>query len=58
MLLGIKRPTKKPDIDNAIKAIADALNGVAYYDDSQIVYIEATKHYAEKPQTVVTLWEL
>lgn len=58
MLLGIKRPTKKPDIDNALKAIADALNGVAYYDDSQIVYVEATKHYAEQPQAVVTLWEL
>lgn len=58
MEIGWKRPTKKPDLDNAIKVIADALNGVAYYDDSQIVYVEATKHYGDPPQTIVTLWEL
>ncbi len=28
----IIRPTKKPDVDNIMKIIADSLNGVAYYD--------------------------
>lgn len=31
------RPTKRPDNDNLYKGITDALNGVAYHDDSQIV---------------------
>jgi Holliday junction resolvase RusA-like endonuclease len=30
-------PTKKPDIDNIIKVVADSLNGLAYKDDSCIV---------------------
>ena len=29
-------PTKKPDSDNIIKIILDALNDTAYFDDSQI----------------------
>ena len=32
-------PTKKPDIDNIEKIIEDALNGLAYKDDSQIVEV-------------------
>jgi len=47
MLAGDLRPTKKPDIDNIIKIIADALNGVCYHDDSQFVLVIAEKHYAE-----------
>ena len=58
MELGIKRPTSRPDADNLIKSIADSLNGLAYHDDSQIVYVEATKHYGDPPQTIVTLWAL
>lgn len=38
-------PTCKPDIDNVIKSILDALNGVAYCDDSQIVTLETVKRY-------------
>lgn len=36
-------PTKKPDIDNIVKIILDAMNGIAFYDDTQI-----TKLYVEK----------
>ena len=49
------RPTKKPDIDNVIKCIADSLNGVAYKDDSQIVTIRADKFYGEIPSVVVQI---
>lgn len=35
--------TFKPDIDNAEKLILDALNGVAYHDDSQITMLVAYK---------------
>lgn len=42
-------PTKKPDIDNIIKIVADALNGIAYYDDKQIISVYAKKAYSETP---------
>lgn len=43
MINGYVFPTKKPDGDNIIKAILDALNGAAYRDDSQIcrVYFDS-----------------
>ncbi len=46
-LAGLRRPTAKPDIDNTIKAIFDAINGVVWVDDSQVVAITAIKRYAE-----------
>lgn len=36
--------TMRPDIDNVIKIVGDALNGVAYVDDSQFVGAACTKH--------------
>lgn len=42
---GVLRPTVKPDVDNVIKAILDALNGVAFEDDRQIVQVECEKWY-------------
>lgn len=38
-------PTVKPDIDNVAKLVLDALNGIAYEDDAQVVAIAATKAY-------------
>ena len=35
--------TKRPDLDNVIKAVKDAGTGFLWYDDSQIVEIHATK---------------
>ena len=40
-----KRPEVRPDIDNIVKIVMDALNGVAYKDDSQVVDISARKVY-------------
>ena len=37
---------QKPDIDNLVKFVNDCLNGVAYWDDSQIVMIHADKTWA------------
>lgn len=39
------RPTTKPDCDNIIKVVLDALNGVAYYDDKQVVSVSCDKVY-------------
>jgi len=36
---------KRPDIDNYIKLVTDALNGLAYRDDGQIAIIHAEKWY-------------
>lgn len=36
--------TVKPDADNVAKAVLDALNGVAYADDAQVVSLRVTKH--------------
>ena len=47
--------TKKPDIDNLVKAVLDGLNGIAFKDDAQISTLCATKRYGEKPQAIVRL---
>lgn len=40
--------TARPDADNILKAVMDALNGVAYHDDSQVAYALAVKHDRER----------
>ena len=57
-LSGELAPSKKPDIDNILKAIFDALNGYAYEDNAQIVQIRAEKFYTEDPYVEVTINEL
>ena len=52
------KPTKKPDIDNILKSVCDALNKVAYTDDTQIVEMKIQKHYAENSYMVVKLWKI
>ena len=37
MKYNIVRPCKKPDADNVLKIVCDALNKIAYDDDTQIV---------------------
>lgn len=41
-------PHVKPDLDKLIRAVLDGLTGVAYEDDSQVVFIEASKCYSER----------
>lgn len=42
----VDRPhTGKPDCDNLIKAILDALNGLAWRDDAQVFDVHCTKRY-------------
>lgn len=52
------RPSKKPDIDNCIKSITDALNTIAYKDDNQIIEVHAYKYYSDEPRAEVTLKEV
>jgi Holliday junction resolvase RusA-like endonuclease len=56
----VKLPhTKKPDIDNMIKFVLDALQGQNGYfiDDSQVIRIFAEKLYCNKPRTEIMIIE-
>lgn len=57
-LSGVVRPQTKPDIDNVVKVVCDALNKVAYNDDTQVVKIVAEKYYGETPGLVVEIKEV
>lgn len=39
-------PTKKPDIDNIVKIVLDAMNGIAFKDDTQITKLQIEKIYS------------
>lgn len=54
----VVRPTKKPDCDNVLKIICDALNKIAYNDDSQIVSALVEKFYADVPRVEVEIGEV
>lgn len=58
MRMGNIRPTKKPDWDNIGKIISDALNGLAYHDDSQIVSATVEKWYSDTPRVEVEIQEI
>ena len=42
---------KKPDLDKLVRAVNDALTGILYHDDAQIVSILASKEYAHVDET-------
>ena len=46
-------PIKKPDVDNIFKSITDALSGIIYKDDRQIVRSTITKIYSDLPRVEV-----
>ena len=52
---GQERPTKKPDVDNLFKLVTDALSGVIYADDKQIVSCRISKIYGTEPRTEVII---
>ena len=49
---------KRPDIDNLVKFVADALNKVFWRDDSIIAVMEVSKEYSEKPRTEILIEEI
>ena len=54
---GVLSPTKKPDIDNIVKIILDALNKMAFKDDNQITKLEIEKIYGEEEKILVKVEE-
>jgi Holliday junction resolvase RusA-like endonuclease len=51
-------PTSKPDADNYLKGVKDALKGVMWVDDSQVVDAYARKRYSFRPRIEVTIRQL
>lgn len=54
-LSGKTCPTGKPDLDNTTKALLDALNGIVWRDDAQVVHLTVAKSYADKSETAMTI---
>lgn len=54
-LAGVIYPTTKPDIDNVIKILSDAMNGIVWIDDKQTVDLVVKKRYADVADATVTV---
>lgn len=58
MLNGVILPIKRPDIDNLSYLVVNAMKGIIYDDDSQIVDLNLHKRYGEIPKTIVRITQL
>lgn len=52
-----KYHTQKPDADN-MKSVLDALNGIVYKDDCQIIELRINKHWSDKGSIHVVVKEI
>jgi Holliday junction resolvase RusA-like endonuclease len=48
-----RSPAVMPDLDKLVRAVLDALTGIVWRDDAQVVAIEAYKRYSDDLVTVV-----
>jgi Holliday junction resolvase RusA-like endonuclease len=53
-ITGHIRPTSRPDVDNYVKAILDAINTIVVADDAQVVEVYAKKKFSVAPKMVAT----
>jgi Holliday junction resolvase RusA-like endonuclease len=58
MEAGKIRHTKKCDADNIAKACLDALNGIAFYDDSQVCELSISKFYGNTRKVEIIIDEV
>lgn len=58
---GLRHPypeNQKPDVDNALKLVMDALNGRAWRDDVQVVDVGINRQWGPRAETVITAVQL
>lgn len=55
---GTIRPIRKPDTDNYVKSTLDALNGVLWADDNEIIEFSAGKWYSKHPHIEIEVEQL
>lgn len=58
---GLRHPiprNKKPDMDNALKLVMDALNSRAYKDDVAVARVFMERRWGDWPETIIRLNEL
>jgi Holliday junction resolvase RusA-like endonuclease len=48
-------PTTKPDLDNVVKLVGDAGNGIVWKDDSHIAEVHARRRYGDAPALHITV---
>lgn len=48
-------PTSKPDIDNYLKGVKDALSGIIWRDDNCITDVFMRKRYSNRPRIEITV---
>ena len=58
MLEGKRQHNVKPDLDNLAKSVLDALNGIAWHDDAQIVELHLGKTYVQSPHIFIQIHKL
>ncbi|MCS3449548.1 Holliday junction resolvase RusA-like endonuclease [Bradyrhizobium elkanii] len=54
-IVGEIKPAKRPDLDNVVKTWTDAMNGVVFVDDAQIVWMSLEKRYGPAALVVCTV---
>jgi putative DNA primase/helicase len=57
-ITGHIRPTSRPDVDNYLKAILDAINTIVVADDTQVVEVYAKKKLSVGPKMIATIFPL
>ena len=55
---GFRLHTKKPDALKLARAVEDALTGVVYVDDCNIVYEVISKRWGDENAVTVTVWAM
>ena len=50
-------PTVAPDLDKYIRGVLDALTGIGYQDDSQVIDIKAEKVYSDSPGADIKIFQ-
>lgn len=51
-------PETKPDLDNLLKSLTDAMEGIIYTNDSRIVQKDVAKIYGDPPRVEVEVWSV